>query len=67
MCPCDVIILAINKLDWLHEKVGYLPPPIHDVHDLLFEALQDDACDSWPVQEFAERIIEVDWPYNITE
>lgn len=67
MTPCDVVILAIEKIDWLRELEGHLPVAIVDVYDLLREAHEDNACDSWPAFEFAERILAVDWPYDITE
>lgn len=61
MSPCDRVVLAIEKINWLREVVGPLPDALDDVYDLLRESLKEDVCDSWPAYDFAERILDADW------
>ena len=62
MGPCDLVVLAIEKIDWVREISGPLPDALDDLYDLLQESLHEDACDSWPANEFAERILNASWP-----
>jgi len=62
MSPCDLVVLAIEKIDWIREVSGPFPDALNDVYDLLQESLHEDACDSWPAYDFAERILNASWP-----